>query len=69
MGVMKKIIYVDCPLCMNTKEVIYRPARLIGATYPSDDTWKGDEHFVPCPLCTKEAENETEGKRSEDTCD
>ncbi len=32
-------------------QVIKRPARLIGATYPEDDKWKGDEHFEACPIC------------------
>jgi len=40
-----------CPLCDGTKEVLRRPARLMGATYTEDDQWKGDEHFEPCPLC------------------
>jgi len=40
-----------CQLCDGTTEVIERPARLMGATYPEDDPWKGDEHLVPCPLC------------------
>ncbi len=44
----------SCPLCQGTKEVLRRPARLMGATYPLDDTWKGDEHFEPCPICTAE---------------
>jgi len=41
----------DCPLCGGTNEVLKRPQRLMGATYPEDDKWKGDEHFEPCPLC------------------
>jgi hypothetical protein len=40
-----------CPLCDGTTQVLQRPDRLIGATYPEDDPWKGDEHFVNCPLC------------------
>ena len=36
----------SCPLCGGTGEVIKRPVRLMGATYPEDDTWKGDEHFL-----------------------
>jgi len=46
-----------CPLCNGTGEIIKRPARLMGATYPEDDQWKGDEHFEPCPLCCCTEEN------------
>lgn len=42
-----------CQLCGGTAEVIERPRRLMGATYPEDDPWKGDEHLVPCPLCNR----------------
>ena len=42
-----------CQLCDGTAEVIERPRRLMGATYPEDDPWKGDEHLVPCPLCNR----------------
>ena len=38
-----------CHLCDGTVEVIERLSRLMGATYPEDDPWKGDEHLVPCP--------------------
>lgn len=41
----------ECPLCGGTKEVIERPPRLMGATYPENDPYKGDEHLEPCPLC------------------
>ena len=44
----------ECLLCEGTKEVVNRPARLIGATYPEDDPFKGDEHFELCPLCCAE---------------
>jgi len=43
-----------CPLCQGTQKILQRPARLIGATYPPEDTWKGDEHYEPCPLCSTE---------------
>lgn len=46
----------SCPLCQGTGEVLERPARLMGATYPESDPWKGDEHFVPCPLCKKKSQ-------------
>lgn len=48
-----------CPLCGGTKEVIERPTRLMGATYPDSDPFKGDEHLEPCPLCEKEVDNDT----------
>lgn len=41
----------DCSLCQGSKEVVNRPPRLMGATYPKNDHWKGDEHLEPCPLC------------------
>lgn len=44
----------ECPLCKGTKEVVKRTARLMGATYPEDDPFKGDEHLEPCPLCCAE---------------
>lgn len=47
---------VKCLLCQGTKEVIRRPARLMGATYLETDQYKGDEHFEPCPLCCSEEE-------------
>lgn len=40
-----------CELCEGSTEIVVRPTRLIGATYPEDDKWKGDEHLEPCPLC------------------
>lgn len=46
-------IQEQCPLCGGTKEMIKRPARLMGATYPEDDQWKGDEHLEPCPICVR----------------
>lgn len=45
-----------CPLCQNTRTVLVRTARLMGATYPEDDSYKGDEHFAPCPICCAQAE-------------
>jgi len=42
---------MSCILCDGSGEIINRPTRLMGATYPEDDQWKGDEHFEPCPLC------------------
>jgi len=44
-----------CPLCDDTGRILNRPTRLMGATYPFDDPWKGDEHFEPCPLCSGQA--------------
>jgi hypothetical protein len=41
----------ECPLCGDMGKVFKRPTRLMGATYPFDDPWKGDEHYEPCPLC------------------
>jgi len=32
-------------------QVIKRTTRLMGATYPEGDPWKGDEYFEPCPIC------------------
>ena len=32
-------------------QVIKRPTRLMGATYPESVQWRGDEHFEPCPIC------------------
>jgi len=43
-----------CPLCQGTKEVLSRIPRLMGATYPEDDPYKGDEYLEPCPLCAEE---------------
>jgi len=40
-----------CYLCDGTGMVLKSPVRLMGATYPEDDPWKGDEHFELCPLC------------------
>lgn len=40
-----------CELCGGCLEIVVRPTRVIGATYPEDDKWKGDEHLEPCPLC------------------
>lgn len=40
-----------CPLCQNKGKMLVRSARLMGATYLEGDSYKGDEHFVPCPLC------------------
>lgn len=34
-------------------QVIKRTTRLMGATFPEDDPWKGDEHLEPCPLCSQ----------------
>ena len=48
---VKEVLEKHCPLCGGTNEVLQRPARLMGATYPDNDSWKGDEHFEPCPLC------------------
>lgn len=42
---------MSCPLCDNSGWILVRPTRLIGATYSFWDTWKGDEHIEPCPLC------------------
>lgn len=52
----EKVMDKECILCNGTKEVIKRPVRLMGATYPEEDIWKGDEHFEPCPLCLKKKE-------------
>ena len=54
----------ECPLCNGTGKVLVETKRLIGATYPENDQWKGDEHFAPCPLCKptrKEGENDRTG--------
>ena len=49
---------MQCAICADTGLVINRPHRLLGATYPPEDRWKGDEHFSPCPLCSKESSND-----------
>ena len=40
-----------CHLCGGSLEILVIPARLIGATYPESDEWKGDEHLIDCPIC------------------
>jgi len=42
-----------CQLCDGTVEVVVRPSPILGATYPEDDSWKEDEHLVPCSLCSQ----------------
>ncbi len=54
------ITWKECPLCGGTKEVIERPPRLMGATYPENDPYKGDEHLEPCPLCEQKQRSEAE---------
>lgn len=54
-----------CPLCEGTREIIQRSVRLMGATYSEDDTIKGDEHLVPCPLCCCTDENPCCDRRNE----
>jgi len=44
---------MQCAICADIGFVINRPRRVIGATYPLEDGWKGDEHFLPCPLCSQ----------------
>jgi len=44
-----------CPLCNDMGEVTQRSPRLMDATYPEDDQWKGDEHLEPCPVCMAES--------------
>lgn len=41
------VIKVDRELTQVPK----RPSRLMGATYPEDDVWRGDEYLEPCPIC------------------
>jgi len=50
-----------CPLCDGSTEVVVRSSRLMGATYPEDDPWKGDEHLAPCPLCGRSPWGMAEG--------
>ena len=52
---LSKIKDKDCPLCGGTREVLIITTRLMGATYSTEDKWRGDEHFEPCPLCDYEA--------------
>ena len=40
-----------CLLCDGEAIVLKQSARLMGATYPDSDKWKGDEHFEPCYNC------------------
>lgn len=54
------LVSKECPLCGGTKEVIERPPRLMGATYPENDPYKGDEHLEPCPLCEQNQRSEGE---------
>ena len=42
--------YNGCELCEDSREVVVRPDRVMGATYWGSDS--GDEHLEPCPLCT-----------------
>lgn len=44
-----------CAACHDSRRVFISTKRLIGATYWSDDPWKGDEHYELCPLCGLEA--------------